>query len=76
MAPVAPDRADIQQNWFVVGAGARECVFSPFVPRYRLMRGGAKVRTGGIREAAAVFDGMDLQRRQRQKNAPEIFRDN
>src|ERR1019366_6726972 len=51
---VAPHRSNIQQDWFVLRASAGESIFAPFVPAHRLMRCRTKIRTCGLREAAAT----------------------
>src|SRR5579883_2915309 len=58
MAPVAPDRADVEQDGLALRLRGAESVLAPFMPVDRLMRGGTKVRTGGMFEA--VFGHGDL----------------
>jgi len=41
MAPVAPDRADVEENGLVFGFGAGEGGVTPFVPFDGLVRSGA-----------------------------------
>ena len=48
VAPVAPDRADIQQDWLVFGFCTREGGFTPFMPVDGLVRSRTQVRAGGI----------------------------
>src|SRR4029077_16505011 len=58
VAPVAPDRADIQQDGFIFGASARKSLFAPLVPFHWLMRGRAQVGTDGIRKAIGFFSAQ------------------
>jgi len=51
MAPVAPDRADVEENGLVFGFGAGESGVAPFVPFDGLVGGGTKVGAGGIFQA-------------------------
>jgi len=51
VAPVAPDRADIEQDWFTCRARGFEGWLAPFVPVDRLVRGGAEVGARGIFQA-------------------------
>ena len=48
VAPVAPDRADVQKNGLVFRFRARESGISPFVPVDGLVRRRTQVRAGGI----------------------------
>ena len=56
VAPVAPDRANIQQDRFIFGACARKRFFAPLVPVDRLVRRGTKIGAGRIFQA--IFDGI------------------
>ena len=60
MAPVAPDRADIEQDGFVLGAGAGEGFFAPLVPGDGLVRGRAQVGAGGIAQTVRGMVGHDV----------------
>ena len=57
VAPVAPDRADVEQDGLVFGARASEGLFAPFVPSHGLVRRGMQIGTCGIRQAVGVFFG-------------------
>ena len=48
VTPVAPHRADVEKDGFILGAGAGEGFFPPFKPADGLMRGGAQIRAGRI----------------------------
>ena len=51
VAPVAPDRADIEEDRFVFGLGAGEGGVAPFVPVDGLARGRAQIGAGGVFQA-------------------------
>src|SRR5712691_10098960 len=51
VAPMAPDRADIEEDGLVFGLGASESGVAPFVPVDGLVGGGAQIRAGGIFQA-------------------------
>ena len=51
VAPVAPDRADIEKHRLVFGARFFEGLFAPFVPVDGLVRGGTQIWAGGIFQA-------------------------
>ena len=51
VAPVAPHRANIQQNWFAFRPRVRKSFLAPFMPIHRLMRGRTQIRAGGILQA-------------------------
>ncbi len=57
VAPVAPHRADVQQDWLVFGAGTSEGLITPLTPVHRLVRGRMQIRAGRIRQAIAGFVG-------------------
>ena len=48
VAPVAPDRADIEQNRLAFRARVRKCFLAPFTPIHGLMRRGAQIGARGI----------------------------
>ena len=50
MAPVAPHRADIQQDRLVLAGGVGKSLGPPLMPPDRLVHGGTKVRRGGVGE--------------------------
>jgi len=52
MAPVAPDRANIEQDGFVFALRRRKGFLAPFVPLDGLVHGGAKI--GGRRLGQGV----------------------
>ncbi len=65
VAPVAPDRADVQKYGLVFGTRPRERLIAPFVPSHGLVRGGMQIGAGGIRQAVwAVFVHGFLSRRE------------
>ena len=51
VAPVAPDCADVEKDWFAGGARGFEGLLAPFVPVDGLVRGGAEIGAGGIFQA-------------------------
>src|SRR6266436_6515225 len=51
VAPVAPDGADVEEDGLVLGFGAGESGFAPFVPIDGLVRGRAQVGAGGVFQA-------------------------
>src|SRR5215831_823344 len=51
MAPMAPHRADIQQNRFVLLFRTGKSFLVPFIPIDRLMRRGTEIGAGGILQA-------------------------
>ncbi len=55
VAPMAPDRADIEKNGLVFGGRAREGFRAPFVPLDRLVHGGTQIRTCGVRQTPFGF---------------------
>ena len=57
VAPVAPDRADVQQDGLVFGARASEGLRTPFLPSHGLVRRGMQIGTCGVRQAVGVFFG-------------------
>ena len=57
VAPVAPYRADIEQNGFVVRARAGKSLFSPFMPIDGLVRRRAQVGTRGLRQPIGLGIG-------------------
>src|SRR5690242_4987406 len=65
VTPVAPHRADVEEDGFVFRFGALEGVIAPFMPVNGLMRCGAQVRTGGILQAvrALVSQGGSLEKK-------------
>ncbi len=54
VAPMAPDRADVEKNGLVFGFGAFERGVAPFVPVDGLVRGGTQIRAGGIFQAVFI----------------------
>ena len=50
MTPMAPDRANIEQDGFVFALGFVECLCSPLMPLNWLVHGRAQVRRRGVRE--------------------------
>jgi hypothetical protein len=57
MAPVAPDRADIQQHGLVLGLSCLEGFASPGKPLDRLMRCGLQVGGAGLTQAVGRHAG-------------------
>src|SRR5579863_5543554 len=55
MAPVAPSRANVEQDGLVLCLRAGKCFRAPFVPIHLLMHGGAQIRTRGSGETAFRF---------------------
>ena len=55
VAPMAPDRADIEKDRLVLGLGAGKGLRAPLVPIHRLVHGGAQIGTRGIGQAAFGF---------------------
>ena len=55
VAPVAPDRADVQEDGLVFGARASEGLLAPFVPSHGLVRCGMQIGACGVRQAVGVF---------------------
>ena len=51
VAPVTPDRADVEQDGLVFGLGAGKRGVAPLVPVDRLMCSGTQVGAGGIFQA-------------------------
>ena len=60
VAPVAPHRADVEQDGLVFGAGTGKGFFAPLVPGHRLMRGRAQVGTCGLLQAAFSLVGHKI----------------
>ena len=54
MAPVAPDRADVEQHRLVGGLGRRERLGAPGIPVNRLM--GGRLEIGGAGSARRLVD--------------------
>ena len=55
VAPVAPDRSDIEQDGLVLALSDRKRLFSPFMPLDGLMHGRAQVRR---RSAGKGVEGL------------------
>ena len=60
VAPVAPDRADIEQHRLAFGARFVEGFLAPFVPVDGLVSGGAQIRAGGILQAIGGGLGHEI----------------
>ena len=58
VAPVAPDRADVEEDGFVLGFGTGESGVAPFVPVDGLVCGGTQIRAGGIFQAVFAMVGQ------------------
>src|SRR5260370_35042296 len=58
MTPVAPDRADIQEDGLVFGFGASECSVAPVVPIDGLARSRTQVGAGGVFQAICRLVGQ------------------
>src|SRR5713226_9130773 len=68
VAPVAPDGADIKEDGLVLGFGAGEGGVAPFVPVDGLVRGGAKIRAGGVFQAVFRMVGQGRSQFEISKN--------
>ncbi|OLD48053.1 MAG: hypothetical protein AUI83_13695 [Armatimonadetes bacterium 13_1_40CM_3_65_7] len=56
MAPVAPDRPDVEQDRFVLTLRALECLRRPRIPLHGLVRGGAQIRARFVCQAVFAHD--------------------
>jgi len=68
VAPVAPDRADIEEDGLVFGLGASESGVAPFVPVDGLVRSGAQIRAGGVFQAVFRVVGQSRSQFESAKN--------
>jgi hypothetical protein len=55
VAPVAPDRANIEKDGLVFGLRAGKRFRAPLVPIHRLVHRGTQIRARGIRQTAFGF---------------------
>src|SRR5260370_10359027 len=73
MTPVAPDRADIQEDGLVFGFGASECSVAPFVPIDGLVRSRTQVGAGGDFQAICRLVGQSPSQFAAAKNEQSRF---
>src|SRR4029077_1935063 len=55
VAPVAPDRTDVEQDGLILGASPGESFLAPFIPLDRLVGGRAQIGAGGSRETIGLL---------------------
>ncbi len=65
VAPMAPDRPDVQQDGLILGASPRKSFLAPFIPFDRLMGGRAQIRAGGTRETIGLLGAQSFSPLQR-----------
>ncbi len=68
VAPVAPDRADIEEDGLVLGFGAGKGGVAPFVPVDGLVCGGTQIGAGGVFQAVFGMVGQSRSQFEAAKN--------
>jgi len=68
VAPVAPDRADVEKDGLVFGSGAGKGRVAPFVPVDGLVCGGTQVGAGGVFQAIFGMVGQSRSQFEPAKN--------
>ena len=58
VAPVAPDRADIEQDGLIFGSGAGESLLAPLIPIHGLVCGRSQIRACGMRETVGLLSAQ------------------
>ena len=58
VAPVAPHRADIEQDRLIFGSGAGKSLLAPLIPIHGLVCGRTQVRAGGMRQTVGLLSAQ------------------